>query len=182
MAVDADLVKRFNAGDVEAFAELYRRYFGLIRSYHFVLLRQTELAENLAQETFLRAFQAAPRLPVDHFKPWLFMIARHLAIDEARRRKRQRTVSLESVARVLPSGEASDPAAGALRGEARRRTATILAELPRHYQELLLLRDLFGLSYDEIGQAMGLSREAVKSALHRARLDFRRRYAESEGR
>lgn len=180
--MDTDLVKRFNAGDVEAFAELYRSYFGMIRSYHFVLLRKTELAENLAQETFLRAFQAAPRLPVDHFKPWLFRVARHLAIDEARRGKRQITVSLECVAGVLPSGEASDPAAGALRGEARRRITTILAALPRHYQELLLLRDLFGLSYDEIGKATGLSREAVKSALHRARLEFRQRYAESEER
>lgn len=176
-----DLVKRFNAGDAEAFAELYRRHFAAVRAYHFLLLHREEVAENLAQETFIRVFQAAPRLPEGHFRPWLFMIARNLAIDEARRSRRRLEVPFEAVEAVLPAGEACDPSARVLQGEERLQIMTVLRTLPRHYQEIILLRDLFGFSYDEIGRTMNLSREAVKSVLHRARTEFRRRHADMGG-
>ncbi len=178
--MDHDPVRRFNAGDVEAFAELYRRHFAEVRAFHLMLLRQEDLAENLTQETFVRVFKAAPHVPDDHFKAWLFKIARHLSIDEFRRRNGRDAVPLESVENFLPSSCSSDPVTMAEEREMRRNITAVLASLPRHHQELILLRDLLGLSYEEIGETLGLSREAVRSALHRARTEFRNRYTDYE--
>ncbi|HMF08209.1 MAG TPA: sigma-70 family RNA polymerase sigma factor [Thermoanaerobaculia bacterium] len=177
---DKDLVERCRQGQDEAWRELVDRFGQKVYSvaYHFTLKRED--AEELSQEIFLKIFENLHRYEGTFpLVAWVVSISRNLCIDRYRRLKREKSfrfVSDEAVAPLLTSSD--DPAALALRKERTRMLFSALSEIPEDLAEILVLRDLDGLAYEEIGQALELPEGTVKSRLFRARAEVARRIRE----
>jgi RNA polymerase sigma-70 factor (ECF subfamily) len=161
--------------DPQAFTALFERHFAAI---HRWLVRRvgTPLAEDLAAETFTRAFDVRERFDASHddARPWLFGIAANLVHDHRRRELRR----LRALARVERwEAAAEDPTAGAVtRADAALAgpaVAAALAELRAEERDVLLLVAWAGLEYDEVARATGVPIGTVRSRLHRARRRMR---------
>ncbi len=177
---DRSLVDRCRQGQDEAWRELVDRFGQKVYSiaYHFTLKRED--AEELAQEIFLKAFENLHRYDGSFpLVAWLIALARNLCIDRYRRFKREKSfrhVSDEAVAPMLASGD--DPAAEALKKERTKLLFWAISEIPEDLAEILVLRDLDGLAYEEIGAALALPEGTVKSRLFRARAEVARKIRE----
>ncbi len=147
-------------------------------AYHFTLKRED--AEELSQEIFLKIFENLHRYEGTFpLVAWIVSISRNLCIDRYRRLKREKSfrfVSEDAVAPMLTSSD--DPAAQALQRERARMLFAALSEIPEDLAEILVLRDLDGLAYEEIGQALELPDGTVKSRLFRARAEVARKIRE----
>jgi RNA polymerase sigma-70 factor (ECF subfamily) len=180
VAPEKDLVERCRNGQDDAWRELVDRYGPRVYSvaYHFTLKRED--AEELAQEIFLKIFENLHRYDGNFpLVAWILSLARNLCIDRYRRKKRERSfrfVSDDAVLPLLQSGQ--DPAADALRKERTKLLFWALAEIPEELAEILVLRDLDGLAYEEIGQVLALPDGTVKSRLFRARAEVARKIRE----
>ncbi|MCB9377762.1 MAG: sigma-70 family RNA polymerase sigma factor [Holophagales bacterium] len=173
---DEELVRSVLAGDRERFGELVGRYQGRLVNYLYRLVRNLDEAHDLAQEVFVRVYQALDRFdPQYRFSTWLFRVAQNAAIDLIRKRR----FRLVPLTRPDEDGEgtyeveleADDPGALAAieseeLGEQVRRA---IDGLPWEYRELILLRHYGELAYDEIAQAKGMPLGTVKNKLFRAR-------------
>jgi RNA polymerase sigma-70 factor (ECF subfamily) len=174
---DATLARNCREGDQSAWNALVERYGRRIFSiaYHFTLRRED--ADELTQEIFLKVFENLHRYDGRYsLAAWIVSLARNLCIDQYRRRKRERSfvhVSDEAVLPMIPSSD--DPAAQALQKERTKLLFEAIAELPEELAEILVLRDLDGLAYEEIGAALSLPDGTVKSRLFRARTEAARR-------
>jgi RNA polymerase sigma-70 factor (ECF subfamily) len=179
-AEDTALVDRCRRGEDDAWRELVDRFGQKIYSvsYHFTLKRED--AEELAQEIFLKIFENLNRY--DGSFPliaWIVSLSRNLCIDRYRRRKREKSFRFVSDDAVLPLlRSADDPSADALRKERTKLLFSALAEIPEDLAEILVLRDLDGLAYEEIGQALELPDGTVKSRLFRARAEVAKKIRE----
>jgi RNA polymerase sigma-70 factor (ECF subfamily) len=179
---DKDLVARCGKGEDEAWRELVDRFGPKVYSvaYHFTLKRED--AEELAQEIFLKVFENLHRYDGGFpLVAWVLSLSRNLCIDRYRRRKRERSfrfVSDDAVAPLLHSND--DPAADAIRKERLKLLFSALAEIPEDLAEILVLRDLDGLAYDEIGSALELPEGTVKSRLFRARAEVAKKIRERQ--
>ena len=177
---DKILVERCRQGDDDAWREFVDRFGQKIYSvaYHFTLRRED--AEELSQEIFLKIFESLDKYNGGFpLIAWIVALARNLCIDRYRRRKREqsfRFVSDEAVAPLLKAQE--DPSADAIRKERIKMLFWALAEIPEDLAEILVLRDLDGLAYEEIGQALELPDGTVKSRLFRARAEVARKIRE----
>jgi RNA polymerase sigma-70 factor (ECF subfamily) len=171
---DEQLVELALDGDEEAFGILVRRYQRRLTAFLSQLVGDLELARELSQEAFVRAWSALSRFnPKYRFSTWLFRIAHNLGIDQLRRR-RLKTVSLyrtdaegDEVEVVAPDTE-KDPLGHlenhALASELRQ----VIDELRPEYRELVLLRHFAGLSYQEIADFKEMPLGTVKNKLFRA--------------
>ena len=171
---DERLVELALDGDEEAFGLLVRRYQRRLTAFLSQLVGDLELARELSQEAFVRAWSALSRFdPKYRFSTWLFRIAHNLGIDQLRRR-RLKTVSLyrtdaegDEVEVVAPDTE-KDPLGHlenhALASELRQ----VIDELRPEYRELVLLRHFAGLSYQEIADFKEMPLGTVKNKLFRA--------------
>lgn len=161
----AELAQR---GDRAAFGELVRRHQDRIYRHLVRLTGSREEALELAQETFIRAWQALPGWrPQAQLRTWLFRIASNAAMDLLRRRKLVEFRELDAQFDAV-SGEAGPEA----RLESRQSIAELekaLARIPPDQREAVLLREVEGLSYAEIGAVTGANEGTVKSRLARAR-------------
>ncbi len=175
---DETLVRRVLAGDQESYAELIRRYQARIVNTLYRLVGQLDDAHDLAQEVFLRVYQALDRFdPQYRFSTWIFRVANNLAIDHLRRRRvRPRAVSLsesteggENLPPLELVDERTDPGAELERSEAGRQMRRLLVRLPWEYRELLVLRHYGELAYEEIATLKGMPLGTVKNKLFRAR-------------
>ncbi|MEO8189237.1 MAG: sigma-70 family RNA polymerase sigma factor [Acidobacteriota bacterium] len=177
---DKGLVDRCRKGEDEAWRELVDRFGQRVYSvaYHFTLKRED--AEELSQEIFLKIFENLERY--DGGFPliaWIVSLSRNLCIDRYRRRKREKSFRFVSDDAVLPLLRSQDdPAADALKKERTKILFSALAEIPEDLAEILVLRDLEGLAYDEIGRALSLPEGTVKSRLFRARAEVARKVRE----
>ncbi|MGE5278979.1 MAG: RNA polymerase sigma factor [Acidobacteriota bacterium] len=180
MPDEKDLVERCRNGDDEAWRQMVDHLGQRVYSvaYHFSLKRED--AEELSQEIFLKIFENLHRFDGSYpLVAWVVSIARNLCIDRYRRKKRERSfrfVSDEAVAPLLTSGD--DPAAEAIRKERTKLLFWALGEIPEDLAEILVLRDLEGLAYEEIGKALDLPDGTVKSRLFRARAEVARKVRE----
>ena len=180
MPDEKDLVERCRNGDDEAWRQMVDHLGQRVYSvaYHFSLKRED--AEELSQEIFLKIFENLHRFDGSYpLVAWVVSLARNLCIDRYRRKKRERSfrfVSDEAVAPLLTSGD--DPAAAALRKERTKLLFWALGEIPEDLAEILVLRDLEGLAYEEIGKALDLPDGTVKSRLFRARAEVARKVRE----
>lgn len=170
---DQTLATACRAGDDGAWSTLLERYgrrvYGI--AYHFTLRKED--AEELSQEIFLKIFENLHRFDGNYsFGAWIVSLARNLCIDQYRRRKREKSfvhVSDEAVMPLLVGGD--DPARNALQKERTKLLFEAISELPEELSEILILRDLDGLAYDEISAALELPDGTVKSRLFRARAE-----------
>jgi RNA polymerase sigma-70 factor (ECF subfamily) len=169
-------------GSEDAFRELVERFEGPVFSLVVRVVRRSELAEEIAQETFVKAWRALGRFdPTRKFSSWLFKIAHNSALDALRRRGEDE-LSLDAPG---PSGDgvpqlpadprAEDPLSRAVARDAGRALERAVGELKPAYREVLLLRFSQGLSYEEIAEVTGEPLGTVKVHLFRARQELARR-------
>ncbi|MBE3112336.1 MAG: sigma-70 family RNA polymerase sigma factor [Acidobacteria bacterium] len=177
---DASLARR-SPGDPTAFAALYDRYFA--RLYNFVRWRieVPGLAEDLVSEAFERAFRGIARFDPGRgsFGAWLFSIARHLVVDELRKRSRQRTSPLEDQ-HDLVAGDPS-PEDALARGQELTLLLTALRRLPERDQDVLSLRFAARLSNREIARQRGIGEGHAAVLVHRALCKLRKEVEKAEG-
>jgi RNA polymerase sigma-70 factor (ECF subfamily) len=177
---EKSLVDRCRKGEDEAWRELVDHFGQKVYSvaYHFTLKRED--AEELAQEIFLKIFENLHRFDGSFpLVAWIVSVSRNLCIDRYRRRKREKSFRFVSDDAVMPLLTSSDdPAADALKKERTKLLFWALAEIPEDLAEILVLRDLDGLAYEEIGAALELPGGTVKSRLFRARAEVARKIRE----
>jgi RNA polymerase sigma-70 factor (ECF subfamily) len=172
---EASLVQAAQSGDQAAFAEIVRHFQRAVYRVAYALTRNASDADDLAQETFLRAYQAIGRFRVgEPLYPWLSRITVNLAYSLHRRRKRRPETSIEplvEVGRQWASGD--DPAEHAAQAERRDRLVAAFGRLSPEHQAVLALRVVEDLSYDEIARTLGVPVGTVMSRLSRARGELR---------
>ena len=181
---DERLVEISLDGDEDAYGILVRRYQRRLTAFLSQLVGDMELARELSQEAFVRAWAALERFdPKYRFSTWLFRIAHNLGIDQLRRRRLQtmplyRTDADGDEVEVIVADVAKDPLGHlentALAAELRQ----VIEGLRPEYRELVLLRHFAGLSYQEIADFMGMPLGTVKNKLFRAHSVLRKALAD----
>ena len=179
-----DLVYRARHGESAAFEALVKHYQSRIYNHIARMVQDPSEAEDLAQETFVRAYQALSHFRGEaSFQTWLYRIASNLAIDASRRRKRRQwqTLSLDEplddeespLARDLADASARTPGETAESSSLRDQVWSAIAELSEKLRPVVVLYDLQGLSYEEIAGILGCPLGTVKSRLFNARCQLR---------
>lgn len=162
------LVRHAVAGDRDGFAELVEKYKSPVYNLAYRMLGSAADAEDAAQDAFLRAYtQLATFQPDRRFGTWLLSIIAHLCIDRLRRK---RPISLDSLPFFdRPDEDSIDPESASLQRERRDELQVLLNRLPAKYRAPIVLRYWYDRSYAEIADILGLSENAVKTRLFRAR-------------
>ncbi|MXY29028.1 sigma-70 family RNA polymerase sigma factor [Candidatus Poribacteria bacterium] len=182
--LDDELMERYRAGDEDAFTLLVRRHQQPLINFIARYINDRDSAEDLAQETFVRIFKASPRYKPGqaHFKTWMYHIAANLCKNELRNRGRRNRYRVDNVVdgngdseridliESAPADAAFQPEVALERKELHDAIQSAIAELPEQYRVPLVLRDLQGLSYDEISETLELRSGTTKSRINRARL------------
>jgi len=185
---DQDIVALARAGEEAAYRELIRRYERPLFSLLYRMVRDRELAEDLSQETFVKALNAIESYrPEFKFSSWIFKIANNAAIDHLRRRELD-TLSLEGSphaetpeaveATALQIGDRQESPLDTV--EARELGGQIeraIAQLRPEYRSCILLRHVEGRAYEEIAEILNLPLGTVKTYIHRARNELRQALA-----
>ena len=164
------LVVRLRAGDTGAFDEVYDAYRPRVFAFLLRMTRSRTLAEDLLDETWLRLVRHAPRLlPDTRIGPWLFTVARNLYWTYRRDSLIEET-SVQELLRLWPSASAwPSPFDLAAAGELERRVERAFSTLSPQYREVLLLVGHEGLSPTDAAVVCGISAEALRQRLSRAR-------------
>jgi RNA polymerase sigma-70 factor (ECF subfamily) len=177
------LLRAAQGGDDRAFGEIVRRYQRAIYRIAYGLTRNPSDADDLAQETFVRAYRAIGRFRVgEPLYPWLSKIAVNQAYSLFRRRRRRPETPLEPLleaGRQWAAGE--DPAKETARREYHRHLDAALAELSEEHQAVLVLRVVEGMSYDQIAETLAVPVGTVMSRLSRARAELKSRLEAKTG-
>lgn len=172
-ADDSALLARARGGDLDAFAELVRRYERRVQAVLVRLLEDERDVEEATQDTFVKAWSALGRFRGDAaFFTWIYRIA----VNEALVRKRRRhpaTEEFEDASERAVAAPCSEPESASTEAEQRRFLLERIRALPFEYRAPLVLRDLEGLSNQEVADVLGLSVAAAKSRIHRARMEIR---------
>lgn len=173
-ATDEHLVRLAQSGSSVAFEALFRRYHRRIVAYVRGIVSDHAGADDIVQEVFISAYRnllASGREIA--FKPWVYEIAKNACIDQLRRARRASEVSIDSEGFMDREGRLAAPAGSTHAEVSRRQKLESLKmafnELPQRQHDILVMRELEGLSYDRIGSRVGVSRSAVESILFRAR-------------
>lgn len=168
---DGDCVLLARGGNRDAQALLVERYLPMIYNLAHKLVRSPEDAADAAQEVFLRAFAALDAFDVGRsFRSWLCGITWNHVRDLARRARHRRTRSLDDGVTSEPlDRRLASPLDQAVTQERWLRLHAVLEQLEPQARAILVLRDLEGLSYEEIAASFGCSLGTIKSRLHRAR-------------
>ena len=183
---DMDILSEVSAGKVDAYGKIVGRYHGRLYNFIYRFVGDRETAEDIVQETFLRAFRKRDEYrAIANFSTWLFTIAGNLAKSELRRRKRWRMISAErdeetDTGMELPD-ESARPAKVAESSLADVQIQNASNSLPNNYRQVILLRDVEGMSYQEISEIVDCPVGTVKSRVNRARLKLQQKL-KSEGR
>lgn len=167
---DDECIARAQQGDVAAFSELVARYQDRIYRFLVRLTRSQDDALELTQETFLSAYQALARWRPDaRFTTWLFRIARNEAFDWLRRRNLVEFVALGDEQDINIADSAPTPDRALETVQRLRELERALARLPTEHREILLLREIEEMSYDDIAEVLDIGLGTVKSRIARAR-------------
>jgi RNA polymerase sigma factor (sigma-70 family) len=180
----AELVAAVRRGDDRAFEELYERYRKQIQAYVLGMVGDHGRAEDVTQEVFISALRRMrdTERPIA-FKPWIYEIAKNACIDHFRRSRRAEEVPLENDDGVSNAdrGALTLSSTPDLQVESKLQLDDLrgaFGGLSESHHEILVLRELEGLSYKEIGERMGMSRPVVESTLFRARRRLTEEYDE----
>lgn len=190
VALDRMLVERFKGGDASAFDQLVARYWDRIYAMVNQLLRNQQDAEEVTQDAFIRAHRGLVNFRGDSaFSTWLYQIATNLARNRYWywwRRKRDQSISFDApvgpdndstIAELIPA-EQETPEDATVTQEFVNRVAECMEELNEKHREILILRNVQNLSYEEIAEILGISVGTVKSRIARARESLREKLGE----
>jgi len=171
---DEDLIRRFQQGDQAAFDEIVHRFKGPLFNFIYRIIGDAAYAEDLLQETFLRLFLNRDSYrEIARFSTWIYTIAGNLAKSEVRRRKFRRWIPLDPPGEDDRPIEVPDPDANPHQileqRTIQRRVEEEVFKLPRVFKEVIILRDLQELSYEEIGSILKIPLGTVKSRVNRGR-------------
>jgi RNA polymerase sigma factor (sigma-70 family) len=184
-ADDHRLVAAVRRGDERAFEALYSRYQRRIHAYVLGMVKDHGRAEDVTQEVFVSALRRMRETerPIA-FKPWIYEIAKNACIDQFRRSKRAEEVSLQADEGLAPGdygklvGSDPTPDVAVAAKQDLDNLCGAFGGLSDTHHEILVMRELEGFSYREIGERMGMSRPAVESTLFRARRRLTEEYDE----
>lgn len=187
---DAKLVLRFNAGDESAFVEIMRRYHNRLFTLAHNLLRNSADAEEIVQDAFLRAHRGLANFRGDSsLATWLYRIALNLSRNRYWyffRRRRQDALSLDhalsddstaTFSDLIATGD-DDPARGTANNEFINLISLCMEKLDANHREILTMRNVLDLSYEDISRALRINVGTVKSRIARAREILRKLLAE----
>lgn len=168
---DRELYRLTGEGDEAAFSELVRRYETFVFRIAFDVLRAEDDAADAAQDAFLKLWRGASGWRGEcEVKTWIYRIAKTSALDRARSRASRTTVPLEDVTDTADASPTPDEELE--RRERVRAVREAIAELPEAYREVIVMRELHGMSYREIAEAAGIDMGTVKSRISRARAEL----------
>lgn len=189
-AAAAEEVARARAGDRDAFRLLVERYQQKVFNWVLRTVRcDRDMAADLCQEVFLRVHRGLPTFDGRaRFTTWLHTIMTNVCISEYRRRRAMKrdkwTFSLDAPLRgtddlyLDPPSRDGDPSAKAHHREIARAVQEAVDELPHEFREAVLMRDLQGMSYEEIGELLRIPPGTVRSRIHRGRLILQQKLEE----
>jgi len=176
-AIDDDLLQRAASGDIEAFEQLVRGYERLIYNITYRMLGNPDDARDASQEVLIKIYKNLSKCTnMKAFKSWVYTVANNTCIDEIRKRKNKTADSLDAyfqtedgeMEKQLPADDPL-PEDLLLRKEKREVLQAAINQLSPEHKALIVLRDIKGLSYDELAEATETSLGTVKSRLSRAR-------------
>jgi len=190
-ADDLALVEQAKAGDGEAFRSLVVRHQRKVYAVALGIVKDPDQAWDVAQEAFVRVHRHLAEFKGDAaFTTWLFRIATHLAIDTVRKERTSQKDVLDDVREadlaegaegILSTSLGNDPRENALRRELGGKINEALAALPVIHREILVLREVEGLSYEELAARLGIQKGTVMSRLFHARRKMQAALAEYAG-
>jgi RNA polymerase sigma-70 factor (ECF subfamily) len=176
---DLALVDAARAGDASAFTALVVRYQRKVYGVALGIVRDTDQAWDVSQEAFVRVHGHLAEFKGDSsFQTWVMRIASHLAIDSLRRERKNRRDRLEDIGEevigeagegILSTPLGVDPSANLLRRELGERMQAALDALPEIHRTILVLREVEGLSYEDLAERLGIQKGTVMSRLFHAR-------------
>ncbi len=168
MEPDEGLARRARDGDREAFEELVRRTTGMIYARLYMETGDPQLAEDLVQETYLRAFRSIHRLgELAAVMRWLLSVAHSASVDSYRRGSRLRRAAPRREGRSVLEGVAARPAEDPETAERRERVRSALQSLPEEYRLPLVMRYVAGADYHTMTIQLGLGAGALRGLLYR---------------
>jgi RNA polymerase sigma-70 factor, ECF subfamily len=166
-------VERLRAGDARAFEELVATHQHRVFGVALRMLDSAAEAEEVAQETFLRAHASLAEFRGEaRLSTWLYAIVSRLCLNRLASADRRTARPGDAMLLRVADG-AADPQDSAERGELEAALRRAIADLPEERRVVVILRDLEGLAYDEIAAALGIEAGTVRSRLHRARMDLK---------
>jgi RNA polymerase sigma-70 factor (ECF subfamily) len=178
---DLTLVQRTQAGDRAAFRALFDKYHQRVFAVSLAVVKNPQDAHDIVQEAFVRVHRHLGSFQGNSsFYTWLYRITMNLSIDHHRRKKTARQVDYddrilrddaeaEGDDKVAPGFTGSDPARVHAQKELAKRMQEALATLPAYHQEVIVLREVDGLSYEEIAKIMKVPKGTIMSRLFHAR-------------
>ena len=176
---DAQLVERLRANDFEALGLLFDRYYPQVYRTAMAITRDTAVAEDIAQDCFLKLHQYANRIDTAlPLAPWLYRVTVNLSYTWISRRQKRR-ISLEALVDQLMSPSWHAPDHMAEQGETQQQVRQAISELHFNQRVVIVLHYLSGLSLEEIADILDCPVGTVKSRLYYARENLRRRLGES---
>lgn len=180
VAHDNELVAGFKAGEVACFNELLERYTQKVHNLAMRITRNEEDTEEVLQDVFVTVYHKIDKFEgKSAFSSWLYRITVNTAFMKLRKRRQTPAVSLEEVAPSIrdswTGADSADMNALCVRHELRAALDEAISLLPDEYRTIFILRDVDGLSNQEVGDILELSVPAVKSRLHRSRLMLRKK-------
>ncbi|RIK46334.1 MAG: RNA polymerase subunit sigma-24 [Chloroflexi bacterium] len=185
MASEEDVwVSRAKEGDQAAFEAIVQRYERQIYSFVYRMMGDADDAYDLTQDCFVRAYKSLSSTNHElNVSAWLHRIASNACLDVLRRRQRIRWLPWDPVKHdgMLEAHASDDPERLAVARETSSSVQDVLNRMSPRNRLALVLREYEGLSCEEIGDIMGLSRSAVKSVLFRGREEFRKLYLDAQG-
>jgi RNA polymerase sigma-70 factor, ECF subfamily len=177
------LVAAARDGDRQAFDELVRRTYVDTYTLAVRLTANEEDARDVVQEAYLRAWKGIKRFRGDaQFSTWLYRITANAAYTLVQKRRRRRTEPLETADEPVEAAVGAQPEAAAESALLLEQLSAAVAELPPKLRAIVVLKDVYGLSHEDIAEELGISIAAAKVRLHRARKKLRDRLFEEQGR
>jgi RNA polymerase sigma-70 factor (ECF subfamily) len=185
---DRSLVRGAQRGDAQAFRALVERYQRRVYQLALGMVRDPDEAMDITQETFVRVHRYLPSFKGDSsFFTWTYRIATNLCLDAARKRGRSERVEMDERDAEIesrmdpPSAALAGPQRAALNAELKAKIDEALQELSENHRAILLLREVEGLSYEELAKTLGIRKGTVMSRLFHARLKMQRKLREYLG-
>jgi RNA polymerase sigma-70 factor (ECF subfamily) len=189
---DAELMKRYMAGNEAAFREIVERYKNALYAFLRRFLNRQDLVEDAFQETFLQLYASRESFDVKRpLRPWLFTIAANKARDSLRKQQREATtsigtmsepeeVSIDDILNTLASYEIT-PLDDLNRAETAARVREVIANMPENLREILILAYFDQFSYKHMAEMLGIPIGTVKSRLHTAIVYFTKKWKSITG-